>query len=172
MHCQEISAHWAEIEGEMEVFDFLIVVLLLAPSIFSFWYLFNMVKTRGKKPNNSAQCAEIKPVISPSPEEKNLEKHKQEIEDYGKFLAKVYLCTSHNAVGNRTDYVCINKETEELFSFSAKVIGRSGAFDQYVFSKQPQKITTYAQLLDSLHSKSKKYFNDLTETNWQKYFSL
>lgn len=156
----------------MRVFDFLIVVLLLVPSFFGFWYLFKMVKTNGKKPNSSTQCVETKPVTSPSQNERNLEKHKQGIEDYDKFLAKVYLCASHNAVGNQTNYVCIDKETEELFSFSAKVIGRSGAFDQYVFSKQPQKITTYAQLLDNLHSKSKKYFSDLSETNWQKYFSF
>ena len=115
---------------------------------------------------------DMKPVISPSENKKNIETHKQEIEDYGKFLAKVYLCTSHNAVGNQTDYVCIDRTTEELFSFSAKVIGRSGAFDQCIFSKQPQKITTYSQLLDCLHSKAKKYFSDLSETNWQKYFSF
>lgn len=99
------------------------------------------------------------------------ERYKQDVEDYNKFIAKVYLCASHNASGHKTDYVC-DPETEELFSFSAKVIGHSGRFDQYVFSKQPQRITTYSQLMKTLHAKPKKYFNDLSETNWEKYFSF
>ncbi len=99
-----------------------------------------------------------------------LEKHKQDIEDYGKFIAKVYLCSSHKNITDQTSYVCINKDTAELYSFSAKVIGRSGAFDQYVFSKQPQRITTYPQLLSHLHSNSKNFFYDLNESNWENYF--
>ena len=100
----------------------------------------------------------------------NLEKHKQSIEEYDKFVAKVYLCASHNTNKNQTSYVCINKETQELYSFSAQVIGRSGVFDKYVFYKQPQKITTYTQLLNNLHSNSKKFFSDLSEINWENYF--
>ena len=114
---------------------------------------------RKKKNNTTATRKEI-----------NLERYKQDIEDYGRFVAKVYFCASHNTVGNQIDYVCINKETAELYSFSAKVIGRSGAFDQYIFSKQPQRIATYTQLLNNLHSNSKILFNDLSESNWENYF--
>lgn len=104
--------------------------------------------------------------------EKNLEQHKHDIEDYEKFVAKVYLCASHGTIGNQISYVCINKETAELYSFTAKVIGRSGAFDQYVFSKQPQKISTYTQLMSKLHENSKKLFNDLCKSNWENYFQF
>lgn len=113
-----------------------------------------------------------KQTTTVSHNEKNLEQHKHDIEDYGKFLAKVYLCASHSAIGNQISYVCINKETAELYSFTAKVIGRSGVFDQYVFSKQPQKIATYAQLMSNLHANSKKLFNDLCESNWENYFQF
>ena len=145
------------------------VVLLLALFIIGIHFLWIGRKIT-KKEHPANQSNKTMSVISPSQNEKNLEKNKQEIEDYGKFLAQVYLCASHNTFGNQTDYICINKETAELYSFSAKVIGRSGAFDQYVFSKQPQKITTYTQLMSNLHANAKKLFHDLCESNWENYF--
>lgn len=145
------------------------IVLLFVLFIVGVQLLWIGIKT-DKKAQPTNPSSKKAPVITPSKNEINLKKHKQEIDDYNKFLAQVYLCASNNTIRNRVNYVCIHKETAALYSFSAKVIGRSGAFAQYVFSNQPQRITTYAQLLSHLHSNSKKFFDDLSESNWENYF--
>lgn len=100
--------------------------------------------------------------------DKILNKYKQEIEDYQKFVSNVYLCLSKSDLRDRTEYLCIHKVTKELYEFTAqKIINNT-----YFFVKEPQKVTTFLQLLNKFNKSAKKIYGDLDETNWEIYFTF
>ena len=148
------------------------VVLLLVPIGFGLWYIFKTIKLDNKKAHSANQYSKAKPVIEPSKNEVILEKEKPEIDEYKKFLANVCICTSNSVISNYTHYVCIHKETKELFEFVAKKVEGEGPFSEYCFAKHPRKINTFPQLLDCLSSDTKTFFNDLSEHNWEEYFTF
>jgi len=102
----------------------------------------------------------------------NLQKYEKEIEEYDQFINNVYICCRRDVIGNQIGFLCVHKETKELYSFSAKVVGHRGIFDVYCFAQKPEKIETYKQLLLSLGIQAKEFYKDLGELNWKDYFNF
>ena len=94
------------------------------------------------------------------------------IDKYNDFIRNVCLCTRHTISKKTTNYVCIHKETKELFCFRSKVVGSQGRSDVCCFYNDYHKITSYSQLISNLDSTSKLFFADLNQSNWKNYFEF
>ena len=130
-------------------------------SIVAWIYLIRTLRKNGKPPKSTSRHSSPQPT--PTRNENNLDKYKEKIEQCHRFLTQVFLCSEN---------VGIHKQSKELYVFSTRAVARRGASDQYVFLRQPEKITSYSQLCNCLSADAKSFYTDLREWNWKTYFDF
>lgn len=157
-------------ESSKTMIGFLCFTFFSLFSIGSWIYWLMALRKNGNSPKSTSQRSA--PALTPAQNQKNMDKYKEKIEQYEYALVQFSLCSEACDGGKAVRYVCIHKETKELYTFSAKVVARRGIVDQRIFTVEPERIVSYSQLCNCLSANAKTFYSDLCEWNWQTYFDF